>query len=138
MTGSTPPSLRLEDAESAANFTSGGARSKRTSSGKRSALASARPLSSLTPAGSFSVAAVASGSGAANVTSLIVARFSSSLEKVGAIAVPSAVSMRIALRQRSSRSARRSGHSAFSTGLHPAAALTRAHSNRAVNGLRTV
>ena len=91
----------------------------------------------MTPAGSVSVACVAKGSGVANDTSPIVADFSSSLEKVGAIAWPSGSVMRIARAWLNAIGAEKTT-CAFSTGLHPAAALTRLHSKRAVKGLRTV
>src|SRR3546814_5586338 len=50
--------------KSAANFTSGGASSIRTSSGKRSALDSGRPLSSLMSAGKTTLAVTAGVNGA--------------------------------------------------------------------------
>src|SRR3546814_2113825 len=60
---STPPSLASRMPKSAANFTSGGASSIRTSSGKRSALDSGRPLSSLMSAGKTTLAVTAGVNG---------------------------------------------------------------------------
>ena len=96
-----------------------------------------RPLSSFRSVGIATVPRVATGNGAANVTCSIVARVFSSSLNTGAIVLPSASVRRTAVAALIGTGSENRRY-AFSTGLHPAAVLTREHSNRAVKGLRTV
>ena len=83
------------------------------------------------------MAVLADGKGVAKLMSLTVDCFLASLSNLGAIDLPSAVWMRICSASPLAMGDENRTH-AFSTGLHPACGLTRPHSKRAVNGLRTV
>ena len=137
VTGSTPPSFTSIIPNGAANFTSGGAASNLTASGKRSAFSSARPLASFTPAGMLTVAAIAAGNGPLNVRSLTAGLLLASSATVGARTVPSAKVSRTLFAASIGISAEKRTFASL-TGLHPACGLTRAHSHRAANALRTV